>query len=238
MTCSYIYPSLNPTTWNNAINSSLANHSSAIATLYAKGARTLIMPNAVDITKIPYYAGLSPSEISFIRGEVISFNSGLATVISQAKAAHPGLRICVPDFFSLLDNMVANPGSYGFSNTTSDALDDGYSDFNGPGANYLFWDAWDPTAKAHAIMAGTVQPMVHLLTAPASISKLTALNHSNRLDVVSLPVGLSGFVDGRTNLVVGSWASVTNFNCTSATQTIFVPASGPQQYYRLRFPYW
>ncbi len=38
--------------WNNAINSSLANHSQAISTLYAKGARTLIMPNAVDITKV------------------------------------------------------------------------------------------------------------------------------------------------------------------------------------------
>ncbi len=53
-----IYPSTNNTTWNNAIAQSLNNHWSIINNLYAKGARTIIMPNAVDITEIPVYAGL------------------------------------------------------------------------------------------------------------------------------------------------------------------------------------
>jgi phospholipase/lecithinase/hemolysin len=232
------YPSLDPTAWNNALNASLTRHSQAITTLYAKGARTLIMPNAVDITKIPYYSGLSASERSFIRGMVTSFNTGLTTVVNQARASLSGLRIYVPDFFTLLDNMVAHPAVYGFINTTSDALDDGYTELNGPGANYLYWDVWDPSAKAHAIVAGTVQPVVQLLTSPPRISKVTSLNGSNRLDVASMPVGLSGFVDGRTNLVLGTWTQMTNFNGTSATQTIFVPASGQRQFYRLRFPYW
>ena len=52
-----------------------------------------------------------------------------------------------------------------------------------------------------------------------------------------MPVGLSGFVDGLTNLVVGSWSSTTNFNSTTVAQAIFVRASGPQQFYRLRFPF-
>jgi hypothetical protein len=158
--------------------------------------------------------------------------------VNQAKASLPGLRIYVPDFFTLLDNMVAHPANYGFINTTSDALDDGYTVLNGPGANYLYWDVWDPSAKAHAIVADTVQPVVQLLTSPPRISKITWLNGSNRLDVANMPVGLPGSVEARTNLVVGSRTNAINFNGTSATQTIFVPASGPQQFYRLLFPFW
>ena len=200
--------------------------------------RTLLMPNAVDITKIPYYSGLSSSEKTFISGMVHSFNTGLTNIVNQAKASLPGLKIYVPDFFTLLNDMVAHPANYGFINTMSDALDDGYTDLNGPGANYLYWDVWDPSAKAHAIVAGTVQPVVQLLTSPPRISKVTWLNGSNRLDVANVPVGLPGFVDWRTNLVVGNWTNVIGFNGTNATQMIFVPASGPQQFYRLRFPYW
>ena len=55
-----IYPSTNIVTWTNAINQSLTNHWNIITNLYyAKGARTLVMPNAVDITEIPDYNGLS-----------------------------------------------------------------------------------------------------------------------------------------------------------------------------------
>jgi len=232
------YPSLDTTAWNNAISASLTRHAQAIATLYAKGARTFIMPNAVDVTKIPAYNGLYPYEKSFIAGRVSYFNSGFAAVVNQAKAAHPDLKICIPNFFALLENMVAQPGAYGFINTTSDALSDGYTMADAPGANYLWWDTWDPTAKAHSIMADTVKPLVQLLTSPPSISRITWLGSSNRLEVTNLPVGLPGFVDGRTSLVAGAWTNVINFNSTSVAQAILVPASGPRQFYRLRFPYW
>jgi hypothetical protein len=48
---------------------------------------------------------------------------------------------------------------------------------------------------------------------------------------------------GRTNLVLGNWktnmlSNNTNvFNSTNTTQIILVPASGPQGFYRLFFPY-
>ena len=60
----YLYPSVHAdlATWNNYINQSLINQSNAITTLYAKGVRTLIMPNAVDITEVPGYSGASDTE--------------------------------------------------------------------------------------------------------------------------------------------------------------------------------
>jgi phospholipase/lecithinase/hemolysin len=229
----YIYPSQDLPTWNNAVSSSLARHSQIIQTLYAKGARTFIMPNAVDISKIPYYSGLSSGYKGFIRQRIVYFNTGFATALNQARASLPGIKIYMPDMFALLDNMAANPAGYGFINATGNAIGDGYTSLTGPGANYLFWDPWDPTARAHAVVADTIQQMI----SPVRISNLTSLNGSNRLDLANVPIGLNGFVDGRANVVSGNWTSATNINSTSATQTIFVPASGPQRFYRLRFPF-
>ena len=234
----YIYPSLSPATWNNAINSSLANHSQAIAALYAKGARTLVMPNAVDITKVPYYSGIasSPADRAFIRQRVVDFNAGFAAMLNQARSSLPGLTVYAPDMFALFDNVLANAGNYGLVNPGIDALEDpNLTDYslNGPGAYYVFWDYQDPTAKVHEVIADTAQQLV----SPVKISSLTSLNGSNRLDLANVPIGLNGFVDGRTNLVLGNWTQMTNFNSTSATQSVFVPASGPQRFYRLRFPF-
>jgi phospholipase/lecithinase/hemolysin len=218
------------------------------------------MPNAVDITEVPGYSGVGPSGRSFIRPRIIYFNTAFAAMLNQARASLPGLTIYAPDFFTLLDNMVTNAASYGFINVTSDALDSNLDDLEGTGTNYLFWDYQDPSAMAHEIMADVALQLI----SPASISSLTMLNGSNQLTVANLPLGLSGFVDGTTNLASGSWTSLTNFDSASATQTIFVPVPvpavpavpndgpplpggggtgtnsavyGPLQFYRLRFPF-
>jgi hypothetical protein len=232
------YPTygLDPAKWNSMVSSSLANHQTAITKLYAKGALTLIMPNAVDLTKIPQYVNMAAGEKSFIRQGISDFNTSFATLLNQAMASQPSLKIYMPDMFGLQDNMVAHPGDYGLVNATGGiyAIQDGYSTWNGPRNNWLWWDPWDPTAKAHEIMADTVQQLL----SPATISKVISLNGSNRLDVVNYPSGLGGYVDGRTNLPYGSWTlNLTNFTSTNVTQSIFVRTSGPQQSYRLRFPF-
>ena len=233
---SKIYPSLDPAAWSNAITSSLANHLQALTNLYAKGARTLVMPTAADITKTPQYSGLPVADKSFIRQRVIDFNAGFADMLNQARATLPGVQIYVPDIFALLDELSAHPEDYGLVNPGIDALEDpNLADYSldGPGASYLFWDAFDPTAKAHAVIAGVVQQLI----SPVRISALTLLNGSNQLAVANIPIGLSGAVDGTSNLVSGTWTPVTNFDSLSATQAIFAPAPGPWPFYRLRFPF-
>jgi hypothetical protein len=233
---SRIYPSLDAAAWSSAISTSLANHLQALTNLYAKGARTLVMPNAVDITKIPQYSGLSAADKSFVRQRVMDFNAGFAAMLNQARASLPGVRIYIPDIFALLDDLVAHSAAYGLVNPGIDAVEDpNLTDYslNGPGASYLFWDAFDPTAKAHAVIAGVVQQLI----SPASITALTLLSGSNLLAVVNIPIGLNGSVDGSSNLVSGTWTPVTTFDSTNATQAVFVPATGPWQLYRLRFPF-
>lgn len=199
-----------------------------ITNLYAKGVRTLIMPNAVDISTIPAYNQGDATAV--LRAGCNDYNVRFAATLNQARALCPGLVIYTPDYYALLNNVLVNPGYFGLRNVLSggysiDALDDLYANppvnLNGAGINYIFWDPKDPTAKLHEIMADIAQQII----SPVQISKLSVFTGSNRLDVVNLPLGLSGFVIGSTNLSAGGWTAVTNFDSTSLNQSLFVNAA-------------
>jgi len=261
--------STNQALWTSAINQSLTNHWSIITNLYAKGVRNLLMPNAVDITQIPEYDMCNPTDLVFIRDQIISFNSSFSALLSQARATLPGLTIYEPDFYSVLYNMLTNSAAYGLTNalfegTPIDAMEDpnldGIVATNGPGTNYIFWDAVDPTAKAHEVMADLAQQVI----SPVQFTQVYSLNGSNQLNAVNMPVGLNGYLDGCTNLAAPFWTTVQNVSSTTPAQSFFVtsigapaqpslrfsPDDGPinlptnvlgtlsgQQYLRLRFPY-
>ena len=237
------YTSNNIAAWNNAINQTLANHFKVITNLYfAKSVRTLIMPNAVDITKVPGYVNLTSAEKNFIRQRVIAFNAAFTNTLNRARTNCPAIKIYVPDVFALLDNVLAHPANYGLINALDsngqsiDALADpalSNKALNGPGTNYIFWDTLDPTAKFHSVMADITQQLI----SPVRISQLTAFNGSNRLDMANVPIGQNGLVIGRTNLVLGNWTTNPTFVSSNTTQTVFVTNSGPMQFYRLKFPY-
>jgi phospholipase/lecithinase/hemolysin len=234
------YSSNNIAIWTNAINQSVSNHLTALQALYAKGARTLVMPSAVDITKVPYYVALPAASKSFIRQRTIDFNAAFAATLNQARASLPGVTIHNPDLFMLLDNLLMHPADYGLTNALDnrglsiDALSDpalvDYS-LNGPGADYIFWDYLDPTARASAVIADEVQQLISRV----QIGGIISLNGSNRLEVTHLPIGRDGFVDGSMDFV--SWTTQATLSSTHSAQTIIVPAAGPLEFYRLRFPF-
>ena len=235
--------------WTSAINQAQTNHYKAVTNLYAKGARTLIMPNAVDVSTIPAFDN-SPNA-SFIHLRCLDYNVAFSNTLNQIRASCPNLVLYTPDFFTLLTNMLAHPANYGVinavynygqGNVSIDAVTDpGLSNkaLNGPGTNYIFWDPQNPTAMVHAWMANLTQQLI----SPVRISQITAFNGSNQLVIANFPIGQSGLVLGRTNLILGNWTTNTlsnntnTFTSTNTTQTIYVPASGPQWFYRLKFLY-
>lgn len=234
------YNNSNLAIWTNALSQSWSNHLRAVQILYAKGARTLVMPNAVDITRVPYYAGLPASSKTFLRQRIVDFNAGFATTLAQARATLPGITIHIPDLFALFDDVVARPAHYGLVNALENGRSiDALSDFTltdkslaGPGANYIFWDYLDPTARAHAIIAD----LAHQLVSPVRISSITTANAGNcQLELANLPIGLDGFVDGSGNFV--DWPQAATVQSTAATLTIQVPVADPLRFYRLRFPH-
>jgi phospholipase/lecithinase/hemolysin len=210
----------------NANLQSQTNHLQIITNLYAKGVRTLIMPNAVDISKIPAFnAGtVAPT----LHAECVDYNTRFSNTIAKARALCPGLTIYTPDFFTLLNNVLTNAANYGLTNALSykglsiDALTVLYAtqpvQLNGPGTNYVFWDSQDPTAQFHEVIADVVQQII----SPVQVGQITALNGSNQMMVANMPVGLNGFVDATTNMTQPSWTVVQNITSTSTTQSVFV----------------
>ena len=225
--------------WTNAMNQSLSNNFAAIQNLYQKGARALVMPNVVDLMQVPFYVQLPAAEKNFIRARIAEYNLAFAARLNQARAAFPNLVIYAPDIRSLLDDILARPLDYGVNNAQDqgfniDALSDpnlADKSLNGPGANYIFWEYLDPTARVHAILADTVQSLL----LPPRVASVSPVAASNTLQLVNLPVGLSGAVEAATNFT--TWTAVASFNCTNAAQSILVPATPPRWFYRLRFPF-
>src|ERR1700690_3223539 len=137
----------NMNAWTNAINVSLTNHFKAITNLYAKGARTLIMPNAVDISTIPEFN--ESSNTNFFHQRVIEYNVAFNSTLNQAETNCPGLTVYTPDFFTLLTNLLEYPASYNVTNAlyqrhSIDVIEDpslSNKTSKGPGTNYIFWDA-------------------------------------------------------------------------------------------------
>lgn len=238
---STIMPLSNTNQWATTLNQSLTNQLNAVQILYNKGVRTLIMPNAVDITEVPMYDKTASATRSLIRAQITNFNASFNSALSNLAATNSGLKIYVPNVFGLLDNVLTNAANYGMSNVLQNGLSiDAVTDpnladisLNGPGAKYIFWDPTDPTARFHEVFADYIQQLFF----PAQINNVVPLASSNRLDIVNFPAGLNGFVDATTNAASTNWLAGQSFTNAGTSLSIFVPMSGPQQFYRLRFPY-
>lgn len=232
---------INPLLWTASITAAQTDELTAITTLYAKGVRTLIMPNVVDISEVPYFSqDYSASYLQFFHNECIAYNAAFSNTLKLARAECPGLTIYEPDFFGLLNTVLTNGTAFGLTNAlyegnTIDAMDVlGYgANTNGAGDNYIFWDSLDPSAKLHEIMADETEQMIApvQISHVAMLSPLSASTYTDRLDVANMPVGLNGFVDGTTNLDQKgwSWTTVTNITSTNVVQSLFVsvPALPP-----------
>ena len=219
----------NLTNFNPVINQAQANHYAAITNLYAKGIRTLIMPNVVDLSTVPAF-NANPNYANMYHQASLNYNAAFTATLNKARANCPGLTIYVPDFYTLLANLLAHPASYGVTNAlyngkSIDALGAQTVGFpltsvNGYGANFIFWDPQDPTAMVHNWMASLTQQLI----SPAQISQLNPGTGIDQLNLGNVPVGQNGFVESCTNLAVSCWISITNFNSIAPIQSIVVNA--------------
>lgn len=239
------YPALNATptlaVFNAAINQSQINHYKAITNLYAKGIRTLIMPDVVDISTIPAF-NTDAAYTNLFHQSSTNYNAAFYATLNQIRtnAQYSDLTIYVPDFFALLTNLMAHPASYGVTNALLGGLSiDAFGALgtpsltNGPATNYIFWDRKDPTAMVHAWMANLTQQLI----APAQISDVTPDNGSNELDLANVPIGQNGLVLGCPDVSVPGWTTNASFISSNAMQTVCIPGNGPQWFYRLSFPF-
>jgi outer membrane lipase/esterase len=176
-----------------------------VGTLQAAGAQYVLVPNLPDI-------GLTPS---FRAGGAAAMGQGtaLATAYNDALyggLAGAGLRVIPVDTFHFLQEVVANPGLYGFANVTNagcgvqPAPAGDSSLFCNPGSyvdpsaqtSYLFADGVHPSAAAQQAIS---QLAVNMLEGPRQIAVLprsAGTTGRGRADVVASHVTGAPEADG------------------------------------------
>ena len=134
----------------------VSNIGTEITALANAGGRQFMVANLPLLGEVPYALKyLTPAQQLGLNELTIGFNSLLQAEVTQLQQSL-GVQIHLLDIATLLQNVIANPSQYGFTNVTSDALDDGvYS-----GQGYLFWDPIHPTTAGHEIIGNVAASAV------------------------------------------------------------------------------
>jgi len=187
------------------IGAAVADQVGIVGTLKAAGAQYVMVPNLPDI-------GLTPSSraggaVAMAQGTALakSYNDALFGGLKQA-----GLQVIPVDTFSILQEIVATPGTYGFSNVSNMACTSASSLVCSPftlaepnAANtYVFADGVHPSTAAHQILG---QYAISVLEAPRLqqiLSHSAQTTGRARADQVGSP----GFASGRWPELVGQCA--------------------------------
>lgn len=124
----------------------VSNLSSAISSLYARGARKFLVPNIPLLGNIPSYLGGAESEAMNLRS--LQHNMGLASMLSGLRGSLSGAEIIELDIASDLTDMQAYPFLWGLTNVTQPALTTAGND-----DEFLFFDDVHPTRVGHQALS-------------------------------------------------------------------------------------
>lgn len=221
----------NDSAWSAQINYSISQLSNAVAALVPKGARFILVPNTADITQIPTINSLPDFARDYLRDQVKLFNSRLATAINRLQATNSSSRIVGCDVYTSTTHILHNASLYGFTETEIDALADITlldKSFDGPGANYVFWDPIHPTTKTHALIAD----WFHAAVAPMS-PQLAFTTNKLQITCGSMHVTKLYALLRTTNFT--SWSTSQTFRCVAANQIVTVTNNFPREFFRLTF---
>jgi len=127
------------TTGNLDLSQVVINTVNNIRTLWAAGARHILVVNIADLGKTPMLVSTDAS--AFVSGLVASINENLASALRGLRAE--GVRTIALDAFAFVDTVAAHPARFGFSDVT----DEGISIYPADPASYLFWDNVHPTTQ-------------------------------------------------------------------------------------------
>jgi len=123
--------------------------------LYLAGARNILVGDLPDL-------GLTPLANAYgIAGDATAstsdFNGELLLRLAQAEAVDAGLDVDILDLFGLLNKVESSPAAFGFTNVSAPCYDGTLGNNDGTEClnpeQYLFWDAFHPSAAAHVFMA-------------------------------------------------------------------------------------
>lgn len=196
----------NPTT---TIAGAVAAQVGIVQTLTAAGANYILVPTVPDLGVTPAFRAQGTAAQATGTALTTSYNNALFSSLSAA-----GLRVIPLNTFGLIQEVVANPAEFGFTNVTGTACEPqitansltcnptSYVSSGAPEA-YAFADGVHPTTGAHRVLA---QYAYSVLEAPRYVQQLSfnaTVNGRSRAERVAQHVGklqgegLSWWANGR-----------------------------------------
>ncbi|MCY7354742.1 MAG: autotransporter domain-containing protein [Lysobacter sp.] len=184
------------------IGSAVAAQVGIIGQLQSAGARYILVPLIPDLGLTPAFRAQGPAVQAQVTGLATAYNNALLGAIGAS-----GARVIPLDTFHLLQEIVGNPGIYGFRNVTGTACQPQitaqsltcnpttYVTPDAPDA-YAFADGVHPTTGAHKILADYA---VSVIEGPRQIALLphsAAMVGRARADRVSAQVEIKPAEDG------------------------------------------
>ncbi len=123
------------------------NIASAIMRLEGVGARRFVVPNLPLLGQLPLTSNVTDLERANLNALTTAFNASLEAQLKNLETTLP-VQIYRVDVASKVQEVIANPSAFGFSNVTKGALQDN----NTSGQGYLFWDDVHPTTAGHQLI--------------------------------------------------------------------------------------
>jgi len=126
------------------------NLATIVGGLAAAGAKTVLVPLMPDLGVTPL--GLASGNALLFSQITAGFNNALTGAMAQVEQL-TGVNVIIADTSAYLAQVLANPATFGFTNTTDQCLDSAQALATGC-KGYLFFDEVHPTTEAHRILAG------------------------------------------------------------------------------------
>jgi phospholipase/lecithinase/hemolysin len=152
--------SLTPAQQQANIGAAVSNEVAVIDGLVSRGAQNLLVLNVPDLGQTPYEAEHGPAAAQSASALASLYDTDLAAALQPLESTG-ALKLDLVDTYSVLDQVIANPAPYGFTNVTQPVWDGNLTSSSsgtlaaaGSAQNqYLFFDPLHPTAQTHALLA-------------------------------------------------------------------------------------
>ena len=142
-------------------NAAVSNVVTFVAGLAADGAKNLLLVTVPNLGVVPAITKLGSAAETEATDLSAYFDQALVSAVG-GEAAGAGMHLSILDSFGLLDDAIADPAAFGFSNVTTPCWTGNYTGAssgtlcanNTAGQDqYLFWDQVHPTAAGQQIIA-------------------------------------------------------------------------------------
>jgi outer membrane lipase/esterase len=221
----------NDPVWGIVVSNAVMNITNALGAIYTNGGREVIVANLPNLGLTPAFIGTPTGYSNYIDSKVALFNLLLAADLTNVAQRYPALRLYFFDDNQSFSNILRTASSYGFTVTTIGAVDDPNltdKSFNGPGANYVYWDKVHPTTKLDKIVADSA---FRYVSAELSIPRTGA---QTNLAVQNLYPGLPYTIQSSSNLI--AWTDYQTIKPASTNAAVvWTNQPQPRIFYRVRY---